>query len=210
MFGSAATRVLMPKRLILVFCAVGLCWLSACSPRDFLTRRLATDLIRNSSTFKTPRQFWLRTGVLSNKDYLSPEYLVMQHRGWISAANAPCPPQFGPPPCWDVMLTPSGVDTVRNYVAPEERDKPAFNVLVARRELLAITGISKQGNVAEVDFTWHWIPLNDFGSALYSGDLHYLSTAGFRFYDDGWRVMQGVPRPAQSLDDALKNAEPAP
>src|SRR5215472_16526409 len=200
----------MRKCRILGLCSIGACLLSACSPRDFLTRRLATELIANSSTFKTPRQFWLRTGILSNKDYLSPEYLLMQHHGWISATNVPCPPQFGPLPCWDVMLTPSGVDAVRNFVTPEEQDKPAFNVLVAKRELLAVNGISKQGNLAEVDFTWRWIPLNDFGSALYSSDLHYLSTAGFRFYDDGWHVMQGVPRPAQSLDEALKNAEPAP
>ena len=184
--------------------------LLCCSPRDFLTRRLAADLIAGSNAFKTPRLFWLRIGVLSNKDYLSPEYLVLQHRGWISATTAPCPPQLSPPPCWDVMLTPSGVDTVRSLVVPEDRDKSAFNVPVAKRELLAITGISKQGNVADVEFTWRWIPLNEFGSALYSSDLHYASTVGFRFYDDGWRVMQGMPRSGQSLDDALKYAEPAP
>jgi hypothetical protein len=29
-------------------------------------------------------------------------------------------------------------------------------------------------------------------------------------YDDGWRIMEGVPRSGQSIDDALKNAEPIP
>ena len=202
----------MRKRyiFILIPMLLGALLFSSCSPRDFLTRRLAADLIAGSTAFRTPRQFWLRIGILSNKDYLSSEYLVMQHRGWISATNAPCPSQVSPSPCWDVMLTPSGVDTVRNLVVPEDRDKSAFNVPVARRELLAITGISKQGNVADVEFTWRWVPLNEFGSALYSSDLHYASAVGFRFYDDGWRVVQDVPRTGQSLDEALKSAEAAP
>jgi len=33
----------------------------------------------------------------------------------------------------------------------------------------------------------------------------------FRQYDDGWRIVDGgPPKSNQSLDDALKNAEPAP
>jgi hypothetical protein len=76
---------------------------------------------------------------------------------------------------------------------------------------LGVTGISKQGNLAEVDFTWKWVPLNEVGAALYTGDLHYNSTVGFREYDDGWRILisQSAPRAGQTLEDALKNAEPA-
>ena len=80
---------------------------------------------------------------------------------------------------------------------------------VSRRELLAVTGISKQGNVADVDFAWKWVPLNEVGAALYSADQHYVSTVGFRDYDDGWRVLQSAAHSGQSLDDALKNVEPA-
>jgi hypothetical protein len=85
-------------------------------------------------------------------------------------------------------------------------------VPVARRELVSVSGISKQGNVADVDFTWRWIPLNEIGAALYSGDVRYNSTVEFRDYDDGWRIVlaHGAPRSGQRLDDALKNAEPAP
>ena len=183
--------------------------LCSCSPRDFLTRRLATDLIAGSSTFKTPQQFWLHTGIVTNKDYLAPESLVLQHRGWISATTKPCPPNFVPPPCWDVTLTPLGVDTIRVLVSPEDADKTSFNVPVARRELLEITGISKQGNLGDVDFTWRWIPLNEFGAALYSSDVRYKSTVGFRDYDDGWRVVESAVRAGQTLDEALKNAEPS-
>ena len=80
----------------------------------------------------------------------------------------------------------------------------------ARRELVTVTGITKQGSTADVEFTWKWDPLNEIGAALYSGDVHYKSVVGFRQYDDGWRMIDGVPRSGQSIDDALKNAEPAP
>ena len=81
---------------------------------------------------------------------------------------------------------------------------------VARRELLAVTGISKQGSTADVEFTWKWAPLNEVGAALYSGDMHYKSTAGFRQFDDGWRIAETAPRSAQNMSDALNNAEPTP
>lgn len=183
--------------------------LTSCSPRDFLTRRLAADLIANSDVFRAQQQFQLRIGIIANKDYLSPDYLALQHHGWISATNAPCPPALAPPPCWDVLLTPSGVDTIQTLIAPGDAEKQSFTIPAARRELIAITGIAKQGNTADVEFTWHWIPLNEVGAVFYSSDAHYHSTAGFRSYDDGWRLMQTASHPAQPLDEALKNADPA-
>jgi hypothetical protein len=199
----------MKKASTIVACLVSALLLSSCSPRDFLTRRLAADLIDASSTFKNTQQFWLHTGVISNKDYLAPESLVLQQHGWISATRAWCPPALAPPPCWDVLLTPSGVDTFRILAAPADAEKPSFAVPAARRELIAITGISRQGNSADVEFTWKWTPLNEVGAAFYSPEVHYKSIAGFRKYDDGWRIVQSAPRGGQPLDDALKNAEPA-
>jgi hypothetical protein len=198
----------MRKTPILALCVALALALSSCSPRDFLTRRLATDLIAASSAFKTPQQFSLQTGIVSNKDY-APEYLVLQQHGWISATTTRCAPTMVPPPCWDVLLTPSGVDTVRALVPAEEADKSSFFIPVARRELIGVTGISKQGSQADVEFSWRWVPLNEVGAALYSSDPHYTSTVGFRQYDDGWRLMQAAPHSAQTLDDAFKNAEPA-
>jgi hypothetical protein len=197
------------KSILSLFAALTL---ASCSPRDFLTHRLATDLISASDAFRTPQQFQLQTGIVSNKTYASSEYLILQQRGWISATSARCAPGMEPPPCWDVLLTPAGVETVHALVPAEETDKTSFFIPVARRELVAVTGISKQGNTADVDFTWRWVPLNEVGAALYSGDLHYNSTVGFRDYDDGWRIVAATtaPRPGQPLDDALKNAEPAP
>ena len=195
----------------LTIALLSLLLLASCSPRDFLTRRLATDLISASDAFKTPQQFPLQTGIVSNKEYVSPEYLVLQQHGWISATTAHCSPGLAPSPCWDVLLTPSGVETVRALVPADEADKTLFFIPVARRELVGVTGISKQGTLADVDFTWRWVPLNEVGAALYSGDLRYTSTVGFRDYDDGWRIAiaHSAPRSGQTLADALKNAEPA-
>lgn len=97
------------SRVFLSWALLSFC--CACSPRDFLTRRLASDLIDASDTFKTTQQFGLRTGIISNKDYISPEYLLLQRRGWITGTNARCTPDLAPPPCWDVALTPLGVET---------------------------------------------------------------------------------------------------
>jgi hypothetical protein len=199
----------MPKPSIVALCLPPLLLLCACSPRNFLTRRLAADLIASSDALKAPQLFWLRTGLVSNKDYLAPDYLVLQHRGWISATKRACPAGLAPPPCWDVMLTPSGVDTFQVLISENDRGKQYFSVPAARRQLVAITGIIKQGKLADVEFNWKWVPLNEVGAAFYSGDLQYRSTTSFRDYDDGWRLVESAVRSGQTLDDALKNAEPA-
>ncbi len=151
--GHPLTAVRAAKPLLAVALMCMSAMLSSCSPRDVLSRRLATDLIAASETFNAQQQFLLRTGVLSNKEYTSPEYLVLQHKGWISAST-------------------------------------------------------KQGTVADVEFVWKWAPLNEIGGALFSGDLRYKSTVGFRKYDDGWRVLESSAKSNQTIDEALKNAEP--
>jgi len=187
-----------------------LCCAMACSPRDFLTRRLAATLIAGSETFKSPQQFWLRTGIISNKDYSSPEYLVMQSRGWITGATVPCSPGVAPAPCWDVALTPLGVETFRGLIPNGVPVSRYFTVQTARRELVAITGISKNGNLADVEFQWKWVPANEVGAALLAGAVQYNSTVSFRQYDDGWRVVENnAPKTDQNLEDALKNTVPA-
>ncbi|MGA2425814.1 MAG: hypothetical protein ABSG07_17570 [Terriglobales bacterium] len=193
--------------------AVLLCLsLLGCSPRDFLTRRLAADLISASDAFKAPQLFWLRSGVVSNKDFGSPDSLVLQRRGWIIGTEQKCPAAVDPPPCWDVVLTPLGVDTIRplisNALPDNGRDNGPIGIQVARRELLSISGISKAGNFADVEFTWRWVPINQVGAALYDSGVHYRSTVGFRGYDDGWRIMEQAVPSNQTLDDALRNAQP--
>jgi len=182
----------------------------ACSPRDFLTRRLAGDLISASDAFNAPRMFWLRTGMVSNKDFSSPDSLVLQRRGWIIGTQQKCPPGVDPPPCWDVVLSPAGVDTFRSLIPSSSQTSSLAPVRVARRDLVEVTGISKAGNFADVEFLWHWVPLNEVGSALYDGGVHYRSSVGFRSYDDGWRVVTEPMRNGQPLDDALRTAQPAP
>jgi hypothetical protein len=192
---------------IVIALAVLLCLAAACSPRDFLTRRLAADLISSSDVFNAPQIFWLKTGMVSNKEFNSPDALVLERRGWIIGVQKECPANVQPPPCWDVILSPAGVDIFRPLIhnAPEG----SASLKVARRELIEVTGISKGGNFADVEFAWHWIALNEVGAALYDSGVHYRSTAAFRSYDDGWRVVAG-PAHSQSLDEALRNPQPVP
>jgi hypothetical protein len=182
--------------------------LPGCSPRDFLTRRLAADLISTSDAFKTPQTFWLTTGVVSNKDFTTPESMVLQRRGWIIGNEQKCPAGIEPPPCWDVVLSPLGVDTIRPLIASGSSGSGAIAIQVARRELMAITGISKAGSFADVEFTWRWVSLNKVGAALYDSGVRYRSMVAFRNYDDGWRVMTAPVRSSQTLDEALRNGEP--
>ncbi len=201
---SAVSRALLLVAL--------LCSCPGCSPRDFLTRRLAADLISATDTFKAPQLFWLRTGVVSNKDFSSPDVMVLQRRGWIIGTEQKCPAGVEPPPCWDVLLTPLGVETIRplisNALPDSGRDNGPMAIQVARRELLGVSGISKAGNFADVEFTWRWVSINQVGAALYDSGVHYRSTVGFRGYDDGWRVVDQAVPSNQKLDDALRNAQP--
>jgi hypothetical protein len=188
--------------------AVLLCLGLGCSPRDFLTRRLAADLISASDAFKTPQLFWLRTGIVSNKDFSSPDSIVLQRRGWIIGTEQKCPAGVDPPPCWDVLLSPLGVDTIRPLISTALPENGPIGIQVARRELVNISGISKAGNFADVEFTWRWVSINQVGAALYDSGVHYRSTVGFRGYDDGWRVVEQDIPSNQSLDEALRSAQP--
>jgi hypothetical protein len=198
------------RTLKTLFLALVLCSLLACSPRDFLTRRLAADLISASDAFKAPQIFWLKTGIVSTKDFNSPDSLVLQRRGWIVGTQQKCPAGVEPPPCWEIVLSPAGVDVFRALISESSRGGSVMPIHVARRELVDVTGISKAGNFADVEFVWHWVALNDVGSALYDSGVRYRSTVGFRSYDDGWRVQTEPMRNNQPLDDALRTAQPAP
>src|SRR5580700_5100632 len=208
MRATKATKTLL---LAILLCLILLCLCTGCSPRDFLTRRLAADLISTSDTFKAPQLFWLKTGLVSNQDFSSPDFVVLQRHGWIIGTEHKCPTGVEPPPCWDVLLTPLGVDTIRPLItsAPGNGgDNGPIGIQIVRRELLSIAGISKAGNFADVEFIWRWASINQVGAALYDSGVHYRSTVGFRDYDDGWHVVEQTARSNQSLDEALRNAEP--
>jgi len=194
-------------RLAVLLCLILLSL--GCSPRDFLTRRLAADLISASDAFKAPQLFWLRTGIVSNKDFSSPDFMVLQRRGWIIGTEQKCPPDVDPPPCWDVLLTPHGVDTIRPLISNALPDNGPMAIQVARRELLGISGISKAGNFADVEFIWRWVSINPVGAALYDSGMRYRSTVGFRGYDDGWRIVEKPVPGNQPLDEALRSAQPS-
>ena len=206
------TKVNMPVRTYKTLLAAYVCLVLSlyvgCSPRDFLTRRLATDLILQSEAFKLPQTFWLETGVVSNKDFNSPDSMVLRRRGWIvGTQEKTCPAGVDPAPCWDVELSPVGADAIRPLIESATGRGP-FGIEAAQRTLEGITVISKAGTAADVEFTWHWAPLNQVGAALYDGGVRYRSVVGCRAYDDGWRVVNGAVRSNQTIEEALKNAEP--
>jgi hypothetical protein len=213
MRSTKATKTLL---LAVLLCLILLCLCMGCSPRDFLTRRLAADLISTSDTFKAPQLFWLKTGIVSNQDFSSPDFVVLQRRGWIIGTEHKCPTGVEPPPCWDVLLTPLGVDTIRPLITSalpgngrdNGHDNGPIGIQIVRRELLSIAGISKAGNFADVEFIWRWASINQVGAALYDSGVRYRSTVGFRDFDDGWHVVEQTARSNQPLDEALRNAEP--
>jgi hypothetical protein len=198
------------ETLKVFFLTMLLCLAPACSPRDFLTRRLADDLISASGAFKAPQVFWLKTGLVSNQDFNSPDSLVLQRHGWIVGTQGNCPAGVDPAPCWDVVLSPHGVDVFRSLITESTHGGTRMPINVARREIVDITGISKAGNLADVEFLWHWVPMNEVGSALYDSGVRYRSTVGFRRYDDGWRVQTEAMRSNQPIDDSLRGAQPVP
>jgi hypothetical protein len=104
------------------------------------------------------------------------------------------------------------VETVRPLISSaltgNGRDYGPMEIPVARRQLLGISGISKAANVADVEFTWRWVSINQVGAALYDSGVRYRSTVGFRGYDDGWRVVEQTIPSNQTLDEALRNAQP--
>ena len=195
-------------RIAAAIMAVLLCSSVGCSPRDFLSRRLARDLIAGAEPFRAAQVFSLKTGVVSNGDFNSPESLVLQRRGWIIGTQQKCPPTITPAPCWDVVLSPAGVEAFKSLL-PSGATR-FVGIRVARREVVEITGISKSGNFADVDFLWHWIPTNEVGNALYDSGVRYRSTVSFRRYDDGWRVLTEQVQRDQTLEDALRNSQPTP
>src|SRR5258708_11858652 len=113
-----------------------LCAVPACSPRDFLTRRLAGDLISASDTFKVPQVFLLKTGIVSNKDFNSPDSLVLQRRRWIIGTQQKCPLGVDPPPCWDIVLSPHGVDAFRSLISESTQSGTLMPIRVAQREIV--------------------------------------------------------------------------
>jgi len=174
-----------------------------------LTRRLAADLISASDAFKAPQMFWITTGALSNKDFSSPESMVLQRRGWIiGTQQKKCPAGVDPAPCWDVVLSPLGVDTIRPLIASGSAITGTIAVQAAHREMVGITGISKAGNFADAEFVWHWVPLNPVGAALYDSGVRYKSIVAFRKFDDGWRLVSAA-HSNQTVEEALRNAETA-
>ena len=63
-------------------------------------------------------------------------------------ARGSLPAEIAPAPCWDMVITPLGVDALRDWVSATAASSQYISVPVAQRELLAVTGIRKSGSFA--------------------------------------------------------------
>jgi hypothetical protein len=144
----------------------------------------------------------MTTGIISNKDYLSSEPICNSSIMDGSPPTAPTVPPTSPHlRAGKSCVNPAGVDTFHGLIAAADADKSSFRIPAARRELIAVTGISKMGRVADVEFTWRWIPSERSRARLSippTSTTARQSTAGFREYDDGWRLVPQHPPSRQS------------
>ena len=128
-----------PEEVDYVFCThlhsdlILVCLGLGCSPRDFLTRRLAADLISASDAFKAPQCLAQDGHRFQQRFQFSPDSMVLQRRGWIIGTEQKCPAGVEPPPCWDVALTPLGVEMVRPLISnPIPNSGPTIQVATPR------------------------------------------------------------------------------
>ena len=192
----------LPSSLLLVGITV------ACSPRDFLTRRLATDLIAGSDSFKTHpailaangRDLQQRLHFARIRD-LAPARLDHGQRRCLSSRN-----------CCSAVL--GHGDHSAGSGRPARlgfRDRSQFSIhqRASGTERTAGGHGHSQGRKswADVDFLWRWAAVNEVGAALYARNYRVQLHVGFVHYDDGWRVIEGGGlKGSQSLSEALKNA----
>ncbi len=166
-----------------------------------MARGVAAEKISASFDFRASKLAVIHLGNLQKWDR-SPEtqneYAALEKAGFITTRKG----RSG----WHVDVTPAGekafqaVDATRDH----EKDGDYFAIPLATREMVRVTGISINGNLAQVDFDWKW-KMNSLGllfatadysvelreretgnTAIYSGDE--FNTAIFKKWDDGWRL----------------------
>jgi hypothetical protein len=106
-----------------------------------------------------------------------------------------------------VELTPKGEGDAKAWVktsesikdelpsmAPDSPDVTIYHIVIARKELVEVTGIatSEGGRTAQVEFTWSWAPTAQAKLLPKKVPSNALQgcTAYFQLYDDGWRIVE--------------------
>jgi len=149
----------------------------------------AADLIAGSEGFRDAQQFWLRTGIMSNKTIFpglpgtrAPRLdFRIKHRLPFRHQSAPC---------WDVALTPNGVNIFHDLILrmPELHN---ISVCSGAKRTAGSDRHKPKRSAGGSGFSLEVDPAECRGAALYNENVEYISTAGFRQYDDGWRLIEG-------------------
>jgi hypothetical protein len=104
--------------------------------------------------------------------------------GWITLVVRSC--QTGT--CFvDVSLTSKGVEESKGW---KKISNKVWEVPIFQREFVEVTGItSSEPSSAVVEFTSRWIPTEKGKEMGAVPSAPKSSTANFRLYDDGWRLV---------------------
>jgi len=90
--------------------------------------------------------------------------------------------QRKPVPGTTTKLTPKGVEAAKQW---QPVDSETWQVPMARRAVVAVTGIQPQGEAAVAEFSWRWVSPQP---GVTAGIAALPAKAFFRRYDDGWRL----------------------
>lgn len=162
-----------------------------------LTRGTAADKIAASLDFQSSKSALIHVGTFGRYDAtpgMESEYATFEKAGFITATKD----RMG----WHVQVTPAGEKAFQSVNGNLDADNNWF-VPLATREMVSVTGISTNENIAQADFAWKWkmnslgllFATGDYSAELaaepgklviYSGDES--NTAIFKKWDDGWRL----------------------
>jgi len=177
--------------------AIAFCMVFAACGSKQLSRSQAARLIKESYT-QTPQigdnVKFIQFPVMTNGTIYQPGYgdgvrmsdlQGYEEAGWITFAVRSC----GVIACVaNVSLTPKGVTQSKGW---KEVLRNLWRVPISRRDFVEVTGITSQDpNTAVVEFTYRWVPTEDGKEWGAVPSAPEASTANFRLYDDGWRLIQ--------------------
>lgn len=185
----------------------------ACSDGT-LSRDRAASLITSVEGFSREARFTIQTGAplqsafkcLSQAEVeRSPVNQFMVQRGWVRFGAREANVGFGTKAtCPALELTPEGQAASAQWTGGRAASGQgtAWAVPIARRELVAVTGLTTgQNESTQVEFDWKWTS-NETGAALRKSvpkanaffDQVRKGRASCRRWDDGWRCQLAMWR----------------
>jgi hypothetical protein len=181
--------------IVLIFCVA----LTACGSKE-LSRSKAARLIKEQyytqqmieKGAQTTQVSEMKSQVVGQSGSIFgvrggglPDLRNYEKAGWITLVVRGC--KFNSCAV-DVSLTPKGLAESKGWRKLSDR---VWMVPIFKHEFIDVTGItSPEPSVAVAEFTSRWIP-TDYGKELGAvPSAPETSTANFRLYDDGWRLVQ--------------------